>query len=147
MSRISDHLCKLCGIKRARAISYHPSSNSTCEQMNRAIYKSLKVYCKDDNKNWATFLPTIPYSHRATTSVYSTQFSPHELFMGKPMVLPADSLIHIKTEGTGSVHEYMRSLEERLKLLHQIANENILASQEIYKKQYDKKAKPCEYAV
>src|SRR6267154_2330859 len=41
----------------------------------------------------------------------------------------------------------MRSLTERVKLLHQIAKENTLASQAIYKKQYDKKAKPCEYGV
>src|SRR6267154_4461391 len=41
----------------------------------------------------------------------------------------------------------MRSLKERVKLLHQIAKENIVASQEVYKKQYDKKAKSCEYGV
>jgi len=63
------------------------------------------------------------------------------------MVMPADALIKVRTEGTGSVPEYMRSLEDRLQLLHQIAKENILASQEVYKKQYDKQAKPCEYAV
>src|SRR5206468_5557787 len=87
-------------------------------------------------------------AHRNTVSIYSTNFSPFELFTGRKINMPIDSIVHFEpTEGTGEAQAYMRSLEERLQIIHKIATENMQESQQRYKKQYDKTATPCKYAV
>src|SRR6267154_2325330 len=147
LSKVIEHLCDLCGIRRAKAIPYHAQSNSASECINKAIYKNLKICCQADNSKWTSYLSTIAFAHRSTVSIYSTQFSAFELMFGRKMMLPADPALTPKiVVGTGSIPDYMRTLGERVKILHQLANENILASTEVYKKQYDKQAKPCEYS-
>src|SRR2546425_1829365 len=125
LSKIVERLCELCKIKRARSVPYHPQSNSCAEQFNRFVWKNLKNFCQNDNKSWASYLPTISCAHRSTTSVSSTKFSPFQLFTGRTMNLPLDSMIHFTpTEGPGDKNDYMRTLEERIKIMHKIANEN-----------------------
>jgi transposase InsO family protein len=148
LSKVMERLCELCKIKRGRTIPYHPQSNSAAENFNRFIWKNLKRYCQDDNKSWASYLSTIACAHRSTVSIYSTKFSPFELFTGRKINLPLDSMIQFTpTEGSGDANLYMSTLEERVKLLHEIATENIRESQKHYKEQYDKNAQSYAYPV
>ena len=147
-SKIVERLCDLCHIRRAKAMPYHQASNGAVEVINKFIWKNLQNYCQKDHRSWATYLPSIACAHRGTVSVSSTQFSPHHVFTGRHMFLPIDDMIQFRpTEGGGDVGNYMRTLEENIKIIHKIATENMIASQAIYKKQYDKKATPCEYPV
>ena len=148
LSRVVDRLCELCKITRARVLAYHPQTNSACENFNRIVWKSLKAHCQGNNASWAKYLNLITCSHKATVSIYGTNFTPHELFTGRQMELPIDSMIKFSpTTGSTDVHTYMRSLEDRLKTLHDLATQNILANQKVYKKAYDKHAKTVDYAV
>ena len=122
LSRIIDRLCELCNIKKARSLPYHPQSNSCAEQFNRFVWKNLKAHCQKDNTSWANYLSSIACAHRATVSIYSTKFSPFEIFTGRKMNAPLDGMIHFEsTKGSGDVNAYMRILEERLEIIHKIA--------------------------
>src|SRR3989442_10752327 len=80
--------------------------------------------------------------------MYSSKFTHFEIFTGRKMNLPIDSMIQFQpAQGSGDVNTYMRQMEERIQLLHKIATENIQFSQQQYKKQYDKNATACDYAV
>jgi hypothetical protein len=86
-------------------------------------------------------------AHRATACINSHKFTPFHIFFGREMRVCTDTLMNFTpTQGTGDVNSYMRTMEEKIKILHQLATENIKTGQEMYKKQYDKKALPCKFS-
>jgi len=137
---VVQRLANLFRVKRLRTSSYHPMSNGQVESLNRSIWKGLRTYCKDQD-NWPDYLQPIALSYRATVSAYSTKYSPYQLIYGRPIDLPFDhELLEEKTEGKTSADQYMRSLEERVRMIREAAALNIAEAQEKSKRIYDKKS-------
>ena len=87
-------------------------------------------------------------SVRATPSVSASQFSPFKLAFGIDMKWPSNGQISVPNDtGNRTADEYMKTMLPRIELIRQIAKENILASQKVYKQQYDKRSKLRTFRV
>ena len=140
LGEVVQKLTNLFKVKRLRTSGYHPMCNGQVENFNRAVWKGLKLYCKDQDK-WPEYLQPIALSYRATVSAYSTQYSPYQILFGKEMQLPIDhELLDKSTTGNTNAEQYMRTLEERVKLIRKAAGSNIEEAQQKSKTTYDKKA-------
>ena len=79
VSKLCKVLFDLFKIKHLRTSAYHPQCNSACENINRTILQSFRLYCSKAQEKWPSVLNPLLYSYRATTSVKSTQSSPFEI--------------------------------------------------------------------
>ena len=143
LSQIMKQLCNRFQIKQVFTSAYHPQTNAKVERRWPMIWSALRSYCVDQN-DWEDKIPSILYALRATPSV-TTGFSPAFILNGRDLTLPLQSaLTPVSTKRTG-VDSYVRELLPRLELVREIARENVLKAQKIYKKYYDKTKREITY--
>jgi len=131
-------LCKLLRIKHAFTSAHHPQSNSRAERANQEIIKSLRLSCQDQTE-WAERLPSILMSFRANI-VTSTGVSPHFALFGRQMNLGIDLILLHDFEKAKNIQAHTTQLIPRLKLIHENIQENLLDSNVVNKRIYDKKS-------
>ena len=147
MSKLVARLCQLFDINHTKTSAYRPQTNAACESFNRNIWAGLKCYC-DKQDEWDKYLQTIMLAYRSTVSTYSTKFTPFEVLFGRQMRLPLDNCLRLaQTELNPDKDKYMATYLEKVKIVQELAKENILVSQQYNKQQFDKKAKLPEFQV
>jgi len=52
-------ICTLLGIKRNLSTAYHPQTDGTTERANSDIEVVVRVFCNNDQDNWATLCPVL----------------------------------------------------------------------------------------
>jgi len=145
MSKLVTRLCTLFSVRRVRTSGYRPMCNSACENFNRTIWKGLKSYVVNQEE-WNDYLQPIMLGYRATVNVYSTQYSPYHIMFGREIRLPLDvELDSVNTEGATTADEYMRKIIPKIKLIHEVAAENVKDSQSVYKERCNKSATETNY--
>ena len=139
LSKLIAELCKLFEIKKVNTSSYRPQTNSTCENMNRTIWASLR--CDLDGKgNWPDYLQSVMAAIRATPSVSSSGFSPYKISHGQEMNWPISGQIQRQeTTGNLTLDEYIDKMISRIELMRKVVTDNIQETQKGYKHQYDKR--------
>ena len=145
ISRIMQHLCKFCKIKRIVTSAFHQSANSMAERNVGSIVAAIRCYISNQNE-WFNALPSILMAFRATVCTQSTEFSPYEVLFGRIMRMATD-IIFAPSTGFKDVDDYMAQLIPRLELIHQTARENSVVHQETYKKIYDRNSKEVNLPI
>ena len=148
-SQLMSQLCKLMKVARVKTSSFHPQTNSICENFNRTIWKSLRTHIGDtEQAKWSEYLPSVLAAFRATPAVSSTGFSPFYVLYGTQMVLPLDNELEVPSSGKFvDAEAYLKQLLPKVQVMRKIAQENIEQSQIQSKAQYDKNAKEPVYEI
>ena len=145
MSQLLKELCSLLNIKKISTSSYHPQTNATCERMNSVINTTLRAYCDNKQKNWANLLQSVMMAYRVTPNT-SSGFSPYFLLFGRECRTPIDTALNPVVERK-THQQHLDQVMEGLIPSREIAKENRIKAQQIYKAQYDKKAKQPDFRV
>lgn len=141
LSKLVTAVCEIFQVTRHFTSSYHPQTNSACERMNSTIAQCLRTYINPEQTNWHKLLPGVMMAIRMSPSTQSSNLSPYHLVFGKEMNLPFDTAL-VPREGLNKdAKAHVSDLMAHLKIVKDIAKENIKKAQEKQKQQYDKKTK------
>jgi transposase InsO family protein len=58
-SALWGDICTLLGIKRNLSTAYHPQTDGTTERANSDVEVVVRVFCNNDQDNWATLCPVL----------------------------------------------------------------------------------------
>ncbi|VDI65535.1 Hypothetical predicted protein [Mytilus galloprovincialis] len=111
-SKLIQALCELFEVQRYHTSSYHPTTNSTCERMNRTIAQTLRTLVAKDQSNWHKLIPSVMMALRMSTNTESTGYSPFQMLFGKEMNLPFDISVQPKDEIIGTIPDIQRNVSE-----------------------------------
>ena len=75
-------------VQVSTGIPYSPTSNPLCERQIRVLKENVRIWCKTERtRDWVRLLPVISLMMNSQESS-ATGYSPHELFMGTPGMVP-----------------------------------------------------------
>jgi hypothetical protein len=134
---ISKHYlqwCEMNGIQNFHISAYHAQANIT-ERYNETI-KSMIVTTIDRCRDWDRHINELAFALR-TSFNDSTKFTPAYLSMGRELRTPFDNLVNINL----STIRPLKDMAKRMLLIHNIARDNLLKSQESYLRYYDRGSK------
>ena len=142
-SKLVEELYRLYNIRRSHTTPYYPRGNGQCERFNRTLHLLLSTLTPEQKKRWPEHLGLVVAYYNSTPHA-STGFSPFYLMFGRNCKLPTDFLL-----GTDENYNtnWVQDHGARLKQAHEIANRNVLDSQERRKRSYDIKARDWSLPV
>ena len=140
MSKLVSALCEIFQTKRIYTSAFHPQTNSHCERYNFFIAQSLRAYIDKDHSNWPQLLPGILMAFRLLPAG-SSGISPFHMLFGREMSLPFDLDLQQKAQVGKQAEQCIAQWFRNLQICQEVAQKNVLKSQEEYKKYYDKKTK------
>ena len=147
MSKLVTAVCQIFQVTRHFTSSYHPQTNATCERMNSTLAQYLRIYVIRDQTNWHEILPGILMKFRMSPSTQSSDISPYQILNGKEMYIPFDTLLVPKDGMKQDAKTHVTNLLKHLKVVNEIASENIQHARQKQKQQYDKNTKEPNYYV
>jgi transposase InsO family protein len=95
MSSLFKETCRMLGIIRVSASSYHPSSNGMIERWRRSLYTGLSHYIDSANTNWDILVPFYLMAYRATRNT-TTGYSLFLSAAWKGMTIPSNDDLNAK---------------------------------------------------
>ncbi|RWR98976.1 uncharacterized protein B4U79_00636, partial [Dinothrombium tinctorium] len=123
---------------------YHPSSSGQVERCNQQIIQLLRTFIEKEINDWDVILPYI--THIYNTSLHaSTNFNPFFLTRGYHAKLPIDFIF--ENEFNEPKDDLVYEIAYNLTKARDLAKQNILKSQNAFKKQYDKNKLNYEFEV
>ena len=144
MSALMEAVFKLFQVNHARTSAYHPACNGLTERFNRTLSAMLSMYVDKQHKNWDEVLPYVQFAYNTSIQA-STGFSPFFLMFGREPNLPIESSLDQSTMGVDEARQYGLLLSTFIESKREIARNNIIESQEINRKHYDKNRRPVIY--
>ncbi|KAI4887888.1 hypothetical protein NFI96_000720 [Prochilodus magdalenae] len=107
-SRVWKAFMTKLGISVSLTSGYHPQSNGQCERANQELAKFLRVYCHDNQSDWATYLPWAEMAQNSLTSS-TTSLTPFQCILGfQPPLMPWSP----QSSDVPAVDHWMRRSEE-----------------------------------
>ncbi len=148
-SNIFQQVCKLLQIHRTRTSPYHPSSNGQAERFNQVIVNMIAAYVDDNQRNWDSHLHLLTSAYRSCQHE-TTGYTPNIMLMfGREIHVPIDLVLggppqeeHLPDES-----EYVSSLRERIKTIHQLVRDHLNKAAERQKKDHDPRIAQNNYKV
>jgi hypothetical protein len=127
--------------------SFHPQTNSLCEQQNKHILRHLRAFCTD-RKNFHEFLPAICAAINGTVNSM-LGVEPYFLLYGQSYRWPIETSL---TSQDQSLRESdypasLQSLAERLKVVRAIVHENIKDARANTERIRNVGAKPDDFEI
>ena len=136
MNSTLKQLMKFFGSNHTFNTAYHPQTNGALERFHACLRDHIRMYHSRRLKNWDQIIPFAIMCHNTSTNT-STGYTPYELLFGyKPR-----PLYSLKPVAEYVTSEYIRDLNERLKVTRETALRNIEAMKEKSKERYDNKIK------
>ena len=136
-SRFFLAVCKILSIESVFTTAYHPQTNGQVERFNRTLVSTLRHYLADNQRDWDQCTDSLPYGYNCTVN-RMIGMRPFELVLSRtpsplslqqpPMLAPSASRAHFK----------LRFLAW-LRGLIATADKNLLAGQDRYKNDFDKR--------
>lgn len=109
--------------------------------------QSLRAYCKKEQTQWDEILPSILMAFRMSPSTQSTGFSPYYMVFGKEMSLPFDVALLPTEELHKAPDAYVKELVHKVKIIQELAKQNVKDVQKVNKERYDKKTKVPQFRI
>ena len=142
-------LCERLGIEKKRTTAYHASANGQVERLNRVLGQAIRAVIssceKTDQTTWDERLQLIAGAIRSTLN-RSTGFTPNKLMLGREVTQPLELLLGIehREEATS---EYVKALEEDMRVSHEAARTALKSEQKRRKKDYSVSTYETSYEV
>lgn len=132
MNNVLKQLIKFLGSKQTFNTAYHPQSNGALERFHATLRDHIRMYQNRNLKNWDLIIPFAIMCHNTSVN-QSTGFTPHELLFGyKPR-----PFYTMKEFNEYTANDYLKDLNERLRIARETANSNIENMKEKAKTRYD----------
>jgi hypothetical protein len=141
LSSTMEAVWKIFSIHKINTSPYHPQGDGQTERMNSSLLKMLACYTASNQQDWDLHLPYCLFAYRCAEHS-TTKFSPFTLLFGREPQLPIDKQWDTTDVQYMDEATYKDHLSNFLQQAWQAARENIEHSQEGYKQQYDKTARP-----
>lgn len=140
-SHLFKQLCQLLDIEKTRTTPWHPQSDGMVERFNRTLETLLRQTIQTDQSDWDLQIPICCMAYRASVHD-TTKQTPNALMLGRELPLPSHLLSTVPEtlDRPTNVHQYVKTLEERLQWHHKRAREHTERGIGGYKRQYDKRA-------
>lgn len=124
------------GISQIKTSPYHPEGNGALERAHGKMKEYLQLYVTVEKRGeWDECLPLAASAYNKSKHA-TTGYSPHELVFGKKPNLPTE------TEDLNLTYEEMLyKLQDKLRFLHECAQNNIKKAKEASKARYDTKSR------
>ena len=149
-SQIFAELCELLEIRKTRTTARHPSGNGLCERFMKTLVSMIKAYLKGQQRNWDLNLGCLAGAFRATPQE-STSLTPNLVMLGREVCLPHEVVFGSSTssryEMVSSYGSYVRDLQNKLNLAHEITRKHLEKSAQKQKSHYDVKSVFHKYKV
>jgi len=144
-NKLIAQLCKLLNIKHRFSSAYHSQTDGKAERMVQTVIRSLKLIC-DTQTQWAEKLTPVLMSYRSTVSM-AIGTSPYHALFGREMVTGIDANLLQDFSKSPDMQSYMTHLVPRLKLTHDIIQQNLRDGQIKSKQHYDRSSEEPEMQV
>jgi len=144
-NKLIAQLCKLLNIKHRFSSAYHPQTDGKAERMVQTVIRSLKLIC-DNQTQWAEKLTPVLMSYRSTVSM-AIGTSPYHALYGREMVTGIDANLLQDFSKSPDMQSYMTHLVPKLKLTHDIIQQNLRDGQIKSKRHYDQTSEEPEIQV
>ena len=148
-SEMMQEAYRVMSVRPLYTTPYHPQANGLCERMNGTLKKMLARMAADQPREWPRYIAPLLFAYREAPQS-SLKVSPFELMFGRSVRGPL-TILHELWEGdtpkgeVRSTYAYVLDLEERLQTTCQIAKEELLKSQELDVKYYNRKARARQF--
>jgi len=145
MSEVMKQVNKLLGVNAMRSSPYHPQCNGLVERFNGTLKKMLQRMCSERPKDWDRYINALLFAYREVPQ-RSTGFSPFELMYGREVRGPMQILKELWTDDciddeVKNTYQYVFDLQNRMEKTMEVAQEELLKSQEANKKYFDLKSR------
>ena len=131
VSSMFEELLRYTKTSRLRTTAYHPQTDGLVERQNQTLKTMIRTYVNRKQDDWDILLPYLSFAYN--TSVHSaTGSTPYFLLYGKEASLPVDIAMEWTPES-----QLSQGIHERMMIGRQLANENIIRSQEYQRRRYD----------
>ncbi len=131
LSRVVRRVYEILGIDSVQTSPYRPQGNGIVERFHGTL-KPMLAKAVAEGVDWVVFLSMALFAIRQVVN-WDIEFSPHELVFGKHMRGPLDILYAGWVEDCYKdmdVSIWVEKLQERLKVLHEVAVVNASKSSE-----------------
>ena len=134
-NKLITELCKLLKIKHTITSAYNPAANSKVERMNQSLIRSMKLITEKQS-DWAEYVTPVLMSYRASVTS-STGVSPYYAIYGREMQLGIDLQLLQEMEKSTDLQSYTSELIPRLRMTHDIIQQNLKDNNDEMKRRYD----------
>jgi hypothetical protein len=138
-SKNFEEWCLSRGITSCHISAYHAQANVT-ERYNRTI-KAMIISFIERCRDWDKYLHDIAFAMNSSVND-TTGFTPAYLVTGREFRGPIDNSLGLATKNVD-----VKAYQDRMALIHEIARNNTLASQEVSLRSYVGRAKYREFNV
>lgn len=136
MNQVFKQLMRFFGSNHTFNTAYHPQTNGALERFHATLREHIRMYHDRRLKNWDQIIPLAIMCHNTSVNT-STGYTPHELLFGyKPRPFYSLKLIPDYT-----ATDYVKDLNERLRISRDCALRNIESMKEKAKERYDNQIK------
>lgn len=136
MNNVIKQLTKFLGANQTFNTAYHPQSNGALERFHATLRDHIRMYHSRKLRNWDHIVPLAIICHNTSLN-QSTGYTPHELLFGyKPR-----QFYSLKPIPDYTACDYLKDLNERLRISRDTALRNIETMKEKAKERYDRQIK------
>ena len=139
VAKLFQSVCRLLGMKTTTSAAFHPQTNGQVERYNRSLLAMLRHYVGDHQDDWDRYAGAVTYAYNMSVH-RSTGATPFELVLSRPP--PPFAIQHStsrRRQGKSKMQhaDYLNRLEDAITK----SKANLSASQERYKRDFDKRIK------
>lgn len=146
-SELFKEMCSLLGIDKTRTSAFHPAGDGLIERAHRTLEDMLSKYVETNQRNWDEVLPLLLMAYRSSKQE-SITMTPNMMMLGREIDLPVDLLYPPPpTETNLPSNEYVVQLQNKMKIVHEIARASLLEAGQKQKRLYDSRISKHKYTV
>jgi len=145
ISSVMKEVCRLLSVKQMVTTPYYTMCNGLVEKFNGTLKNMLRKMCAEKPKDWDRYINPLLFAYREVRQE-SLGYAPFELIYGRTVRGPMSIFRELLTNETvepevKTTYEYVVDLKERLQETCELAQQELLKSQEKQQKYYNRKAK------
>lgn len=125
-SGVVQELCRKLNIKKVQTTAYHPEANGRLERVHRTLVTMMKPWLRPDGRNWDEWLPFALMAYRGGPH-RGTGFTPNLLTYGRE-INTLEEMVNQREDSQPEMWERLRSMHDRLEVIHQRAVEESVKS-------------------
>ena len=145
-SKLVQAVNEVFGILKLNTSAYHPQTDGMVERFNRTLLDMLAAYTNSGQTDWDIHLPSVLFAYR-TAKHATTHESPFYMMYLRDTCMPIDLNLEAEPNLTMEVNDFLTIMKQRMVLAKAVVDINIQTAQSSYCEDYDKKAKPFNFAV